>query len=294
MPIQDTRQIKEKIINLLKRRGPSLPVHIAKEIDMSILFSSAFLSELLSEKRIKISNMRIGSSPLYYLSGQESQLEKFSQYLKNKEKEAFILLLERKILKDSEQEPAIRVALRQIKDFAIPFEKGDKIYWKFLGTKEEIKTKEREEDSKIEKRIKEPIKENKEELDIFDKEKKEVQKDEGREKKSFKKKVPKNAKVNEKFFNRVKEFLVSKGMEITDIEGFSKSDVILRIKDKGEEKLLIAYNKKRVVDNDILKAHKKAEELKLKYTILSKGEPTKKLSGFIEAIKNLEKLEKIE
>lgn len=294
MPIQDTRQIKEKIINLLKRRGPSLPVHIAKEIDMSILFSSAFLSELLSEKRIKISNMRVGSSPLYYLSGQESQLEKFSQYLKNKEKEAFILLLERKILKDSEQEPAIRVALRQIKDFAIPFEKGDKIYWKFLGTKEEIKTKEREEDSKIEKRIKEPIKENKEELDIFDKEKKEVQKDEGREKKSFKKKVPKNAKVNEKFFNRVKEFLVSKGMEITDIEGFSKSDVILRIKDKGEEKLLIAYNKKRVVDNDILKAHKKAEELKLKYTILSKGEPTKKLSGFIEAIKNLEKLEKIE
>jgi len=44
MPIKDTSEIKEKIILILRKNGPSLPVHIAKEIETSILFTSAFLS----------------------------------------------------------------------------------------------------------------------------------------------------------------------------------------------------------------------------------------------------------
>jgi len=125
MPAQDTSQIKEKIIFTIKRRGPSLPVHIAKEIGLNMLFTSAFLSELFSEKKIRISNLKVGSSPVYFLSGQEPMLENFSQYLKSKEKDAFMILKERKFLKDNVQDPAIRVALRAIKDFAIPFKKNE-------------------------------------------------------------------------------------------------------------------------------------------------------------------------
>ena len=99
--VQDTTEIKEKIISLLQIRGPSLPVHVSSEIKTSILFASAFLSELASEKRIKISNMRVGSSPLYFLPGQEPLLEKFSQYLKSREKDAYMLLKGEKFLKDS-------------------------------------------------------------------------------------------------------------------------------------------------------------------------------------------------
>jgi len=124
MPIQNTLGIKEKILLILQKRGPSLPVHIAKEIGLSMLFASAFLSELVSEKNIKISNMKIGNSPIYFLLGQEPMLEKFSQHLKSKEKEAFILLKEKKFLRDKEQDPAIRVALRTIKFFAIAFKKN--------------------------------------------------------------------------------------------------------------------------------------------------------------------------
>ena len=80
MPTQDTSGIKEKIIFVFKKRGPSLPVHVAQETGMSILFASAFLSELLAEKKIKISNMKVGSSPLYFISGQEFMLEKFSEF----------------------------------------------------------------------------------------------------------------------------------------------------------------------------------------------------------------------
>ena len=76
---------KDKLLSTLRIRGPSLPVQIAKAIGVSPLFASAFLSELKSEDKLKISNMRVGSSPLYYLQGQENMLENFSQYLNNRE-----------------------------------------------------------------------------------------------------------------------------------------------------------------------------------------------------------------
>ena len=91
--IQDALGVKEKIIQIIKRRGPSLPAHIAKETELSILFSSAFLSELFSEKKIRISAMKVGSSPLYFLPGQESFLENFAHHLKSKEKEAFLNII---------------------------------------------------------------------------------------------------------------------------------------------------------------------------------------------------------
>jgi len=275
MPTQDTSGIKEKILLILQKRGPSLPVHIAKETDLSMLFASAFLSELFSEKKIKISNMKVGSSPVYFLFGQESMLENFSQHLKSKEKEAFILLKEKKFLKDKEQDPAIRVALRAIKDFAIPFKKNEETFWRYF-TSLETEFKIKEKPKKIEK------KKIEEKLDIFDK----------KPKKTIRKKIPQ--KKNDKFFNRVKEFLSKKSIEIVDIESFYKNELILHIKIQGERKLLVAYNKKRINENDIVKANKKASESNLSYIVLSLGEPLKKLNSLISAVKNLSAIEKLE
>src|SRR3989338_4107154 len=137
MPQQDTSQLKEKILSIMRRRGPSLPIHVSNEIKLSMLFTSAFLSELYSEKKIKISSMKVGTSPLYYIPGQEGSLENYSQHLRSKEREAFDLLKSHKILKDREQLPAIRVALRSIKDFAIPFSKDNEIMWRFHSVTEE-------------------------------------------------------------------------------------------------------------------------------------------------------------
>lgn len=338
MPKQDAAQIKEKILSILKFKGPLLPVNIANEMDMTMLFASAFLSELFSDKKIKMSYMKVGSSPLYFLSGQEPQLERYSNYLKSKEKDAFILIKEKRILKDSEQEPAIRVALRSIRDFAIPLRKNNETYWRYFTVpesefKEEQKsieeheyvepkpkvfdTKEREISEKIIKDIKiediENLREEKERLEKIIKEKSEEKLEEIIKEKSDKpevKKEPKKVskktvqkkkvvskktlqKNNEKFFNQVKEFLSKESIEIVNIEGFGKDEIFLRIKREGDEKLLIAYNKKRISENEIIKANKKALELNLKYLILGMGEVGKKLSNLIESIKNLEKIEKM-
>jgi len=299
---QDAMQTKEKIISLLRFNGPSLPVHIAKGTGLSILFASAFLSELFYEKKISISNLKVGSSPLYFIPGQEPQLERFAQNnLKSKEKEAFLLLKGKKFLKDDKQEPAIRVALREIKDFAIAFRIGDEIYWRYFTVPEEEFNKKPEKaiaiEIKEEKKIEEPKEEISEEdseeepkkdLGIFE-EKEEIKKV---EKKKTKKRTGK--KQDEQFFNKIKEFLSKEDIEIIDIQSFNKNDLALKVKENGEEKILIAYNKKKIISPDLIKAYKKSVEANLPYIILSLGEPAKKLKDLISAIKELSKIEKIE
>ncbi len=281
MPQQNTIPTKERILAILRRRGPSLPVHVAREMEMSMLFASAFLSELLSEKKIKISFMRVGSSPLYFIAGQEVSLKKFSQYLGRKEKEAYSLLENKKFLKDTEQEPAIRVALRSMKDFAIPFKKSEEIYWKFFTESEDnLKILEK---PKIQKIIE---KKQEKGLQIFDKP---VNK---KEKPVKKKTISK--KTNEKFFEKVKEFLSSKSIEITDIINFNKGELILKVLVNNKPEILIAYNKKRINETDIVKAHQKASELNLHYIVISLAEPAKKLKTFLEAAQNLSAIGKLE
>jgi hypothetical protein len=380
MSSQDASKTREKILSILRMKGPNLPVYISQETGISMLFASAFLSELLSDKLIKISNMRVGNSPIYYIQGQEQQLERFSSYLKSKEKEAFLLLQERRFLRDSEQTPAIRVALRQIKDFAFPFKKNGEIIWRYLTAKEsEFKQdakpieeheyiearpkpfdkKEREIGEKIIKDIKiediEEIRKDKEKLEGKEKIEEEIEKEieeeeryvtlplpsaeklkeeekkekkeetekveikeevikekkkekpakEKPEKQKTKEKIPKEKpekkakkktaqKQDDKFLNKIKEFLSKETIEIVNIESFNKNEIHIRIKSEGKEKLLVAYNKKKISDKDIINANKKASQLKLKYVIISMGEPSKKLLSLIESAQNLEKIEKIE
>lgn len=154
MAMQDTTKIKEDILTFLKNNGPSLPVQISRYIKVDTLFTSAFLSELLSNQKLKISSMKVGSSPIYYINGTEEGLEKYSEYLKSKEKEAYELLKEKKFLEDETEHPAIRVALRQIKDFAKAFEENNKIIWRYyLIPREEYKKNIEKEPEKKEETI---------------------------------------------------------------------------------------------------------------------------------------------
>jgi len=282
--VQDTSLIKEKIVRLLENEGPGLPVRIAREIESNFLFTSAFLSELLSEKRIKMSFMKIGNSSLYFISGQENMLEQFSHHLNSKEKEAFALLKEKKFLADSEQEPSIRVALRAIKDFAKPFRKPEteEIIWRyFLANEKDPEVEQKEEPKKILGK-KEPT------LNIFDNEEEKPKKPKERKRKVSSKKG--TSKKDEKFFNQIKDFIKQNSLELKDIVGVGKNEFTLLVKKDGQEKILVAYNKPRINESDIAKANKKAAEFKLPYMILSKGQPLKKLSNLIEDLKNLDSL----
>lgn len=130
------QRTKEMIISFLRSKGPSLPVHIAREVKTSHLFVAAFLSELYNEGKLRMSVMKVGSSSLYYLPDQAAELERFIEYLNHREKESFHILKNSRILEDEAIAPVNRVAIRYIKDFAIPFpfqKNGqEKLFWRYF------------------------------------------------------------------------------------------------------------------------------------------------------------------
>jgi len=271
----DASVIKDRILTFLERNGPSLPVHIAKAAGMDMIFTSAFLSELMSHGKIKTSHLKIGTSPIYFLLGQEMGLEKFSPFLKGKEHEAFTLLKKESFLVDEKQEPAIRVALSAIKDFAQPIEKNGLLIWKFFSSEENYKN-EKEETTLAPEET--PVEEMPKRIT----------------KKKRATSSGKKSANDEKFFNRVKEFLGNQNTEILDIISFNSKELSLKILENGNEKLVMAFNKKRITEKEILTAYKKAEERKLKYSVLCFGDLPKKTQTFIDAINTLSSVEKME
>lgn len=136
---------EQKIIEFLERNGPSTPVQIGKYIGVSLLFASAMLSEVASKKLIKITKLKLGSSPLYYLEKDKEKLVELKKHLNPKDLMAFEYLQKEKILRDSELEPITRISLRSIEDFAIKLnivrQNGSEVFWKwFLLSDEEAKS----------------------------------------------------------------------------------------------------------------------------------------------------------
>ena len=86
--LNNLQEKKKFILEIIKKKGPSLPSAISQEIRVSLLLTSALLSDMRSEKTVRLSNLRVGGSPLYYIQGQEQQLENFVKHLQLKEQEA--------------------------------------------------------------------------------------------------------------------------------------------------------------------------------------------------------------
>jgi len=125
----------EQIITIIRNNGPLLPAKLAKSIGTDILIASAHLAYLVDSKKVLISKIKVGGSPVYYIDGQQERLQEFSSNLNEKDQKTLHILKSKKILRDDQQEPLTRLSLRIIKDFAIPLQvtaKGQKIlFWKW-------------------------------------------------------------------------------------------------------------------------------------------------------------------
>ena len=109
-------ETSSKIVNFVNRNGPSLPVQISREINSNLLFAGAIMSELVRSKKLKISFLKVGGSPVYYVQGQETRLQDYYKYLNEKERKIYDILKEKKVLQDTKLEPWLRVAIRDIKE----------------------------------------------------------------------------------------------------------------------------------------------------------------------------------
>lgn len=299
----NVEEIKKKIIETIKTDGPRLPVQIAKAVQLSPVFASAILSELVGAKKVKMSHLKYGASSLYVLPGEEQRLEAFvEENMGGMEKNAYKLLKEEKILEDIKQEPAIRVALRSIKDFATPITFEDKMFWKynFISSEEareilERRTSGRKEiPQQIEKKI--ILQEQKPFIKVEEKEQVEEKFPEPVEEIKIESGEPKVKKKKEKapqdeLLKEVKEFLARKEITfVKEIEA-NKKEVFAVVKinsDFGEVSyLLVAKEKKKLNTGDITMAYQKAINMKMPCYLLFRGEPSKNTLEFLNEHKNL-------
>ncbi len=289
--MQDINATKERILSIIQKNGPSFPVQIARTINVTPLFTSVFLSELSEDSKLKMSHMKIGSSSLFYLSGQEAQLENFIEHLNQREKEAFFLIKKTLVLEDSTQTPVIRVALRAIKDFAVPFKITkdgiDKIFWKYhLLSDEDF-------DRKVQKilnpNLQHAAPEEKPEEKIISK----IAQDKTTEEKKEKKKKSQTSE----FADKVKDYLLSKDIEILLSILEKKKEFMAKIRADTlfgkQEYYLIAKDKKKINETDLTIALQKAQSEKMIALIMSPGEIDKKAHPHLKEWRNLIKFEKL-
>ncbi|MFH0869985.1 MAG: hypothetical protein V1866_02925 [archaeon] len=308
---------KEIVLGVVERRGPIIPIHMKKELGASdSIIIGAILSELVSEGKVKITSTKIGGSPAYYTPGTEERLVDMIKHLNEKDRRTAELLQQKKILKDDEQSPLVRVSLRNIKDFAKPLEVNIKnrkeIYWKWYA----LEAKEAEQlimgQEKVLKpeqpkivAVEKPLPPRQEEK-LIEKPRQETRKEEPpapaalkkkKEKKEEKKeesKAPKTEEVQrtlgkssslmdlekDAFFRQVRAYLEKNDISILDYKIIKKSDIELMLsipsRIGSQEYYCKAKSKKRISDGDLSSAYIQGQASKLPILFLTPGDLTKK------------------
>ena len=277
----------QAILEIISRKGPVLPVQVSKEINDNVLMASARLSELLSSKKIKISSLKVGGSPLYYLPGQEEKLRNFANNLGGVERKAYDLLEQGKVLRDAVMEPAVRVALRQIKDFAVPlqviYQEKTEIFWKWYLT-------ENKEAEIVIKGIIDAISKSREmqqpqalqkapEQTRLEKPKEEIKKPEETIKKEIQKTRKTPVKIN--FLNEINGFFSKAKINIIDVKEIKKNsefDITIEINTQlGNVKYFCkAKSKKNISEGDLSSALVSAQSKGLPLFFMTNGKASKK------------------
>jgi hypothetical protein len=297
---------KDQVLRVVQQKGPVIPRDIIKELGGDTFLIGALLSQLRDDKQIKISSAKVGGSPMYYVNGQHEKLQTLYNYLNSTEKKAYDILKQRKIIRDYNCEPSLRVALRGIKDFAKALEvniNGQKeIFWKWyliqnneaesiirtivLGNKQ----KDREipktpiETEKKEEIIEQQVPEKK----IEEKQISNIQKDDNKEIKEEQTHLSQTENIEDhELLQRIHTDFKNKKIKIIETEIIRKnSDIEMIIKIPSSAGDLKYYckirDKKKSNDKDISSAFVEGQMKKLPILYVTTGELTKKAKEKLE------------
>lgn len=128
--------MKSKIFEYVVENGPVLTTDVSKHFRIDSMYAGAYLSELISNKKVRYTYKKIGGSALYYIESQRSKLEsRFKEHFNDKEQEVIDLIKSKKIVQEDMLDPVRRVVLKDLKDFAIQivvnYKDTKKIFWKW-------------------------------------------------------------------------------------------------------------------------------------------------------------------
>jgi hypothetical protein len=140
MVFNNTKVIQARLI-FHKETGARIEIFCLEPLNPAD-YSLAFQAKGVCTWKCIIGNLRKWKTGVLKMSFMYEGKEEFLcaehiENLKSVEKDAYLKLKKNKIIRDEEEEPAIRVALRNIKDFATPLKFQDKIIWKYAFTPNE-------------------------------------------------------------------------------------------------------------------------------------------------------------
>jgi hypothetical protein len=125
----------DAVLTLITQQGPCVPADLTSATQTDSIILGAIFSSLVEQKKIKITQLKWGGSPLYYAPGQEDLIQKLYTKLNEKDKRAYDLLKEEGILRDDELTPLQRTCLRNLPDFAIQLkvtkQQNPLIFWRW-------------------------------------------------------------------------------------------------------------------------------------------------------------------
>jgi len=282
-------------LEFVKKNGPVQPSQISTTINTNILFASAILSELTANKHVKITYIKRGGSPFYYVEGQEEKLMNLAEYLPSKVKEAYDLISEKLVIRDSTALPWQRVALRELKDFVVPltvnYQGKQETFWKWYLTnnedaKEIIKdllnsVKEKEPENIKEEQAIESVKEEiKAPQKVIEEQKQLIEREE------IKRTIVKD--VDEK------DYLEESLKQLAKMEMYVISQIIVRKgrefnfivdvpSNMGQLRYFVKFkNKKLISDSDLTSALDEANKKNLPVLFLSNGTLNKKAQKYLD------------
>jgi len=301
----ENQEVYTKITNVLTNKGPSLPMQIAKEVGMSSLFISAFLSEMLQERRVKMSHLKVGGSRLYLLQNQDELLENFYRFLNPKEIDAFLKLKEKKFLKESEQDPAMKVALRSIEDFAKSFTFNNEIYWRYVSISEQEIREQIQNQNRVQ--IERPAQKEEPEINV----KKEVSEAKKKFSNEPAQKIQQNfnnplvketpteiEKPKPEFVQRVIEFIQNNNYKLLEEKEIKKKEFLCILQIETElgptNYLTSAKDKKSIAESDVQKLLATAQSIPLPALILYTETISKNAQKYIDNYFSILKAKKIE
>ncbi|MBI2128679.1 hypothetical protein HYU07_00420 [Candidatus Woesearchaeota archaeon] len=302
----------DKVLQIVRMRGPLLPIVISKEINSNTLFAAAILSDLAGRKLIKISSIKVGGSPLYYAPGQEYKLQNYYNQLNDKEKIAYDMLKDKKVLDEAILEPVIRVSLKLMKDFAVPVAvnegEAQKVFWKWYLTpqneadeliknilnpareKPEIKIV-KEEKSAEEHDLEQKrgaVEEKARKIDLEMKKLEEMKRKDVIQRKLEAEKLKEPEKeTKDEFFEKIKKYCAEKKIEILEYKIIKKKlelDLVIRVPSAVGtlEYYCKARDKKNISEADLSTAFIQGQVKKLPVLILATGDLNKKASLMLQ------------
>ncbi|MCB9371116.1 hypothetical protein H6501_05950 [Candidatus Woesearchaeota archaeon] len=114
---------KDNLLRFVRERKYVTPTHVAEAFDTTTMIGSAALSELVKDKLILVSFLKLGSTPFYYDPAQrECLMELAEKHFSKYDKEMYDKIRQFEVVNAGSLSVQEQLAVERIKDFAFPLE----------------------------------------------------------------------------------------------------------------------------------------------------------------------------